>query len=91
LHERLYVPNDKKPALHEDPPGLMAEQLGYDGTPERVNMSNFKNRIVCPCGNVRWVRNADLFQVKKCKPCTARERKERRRKGNRQKEWTRHI
>ena len=85
LYERQYIPSDKKPVLNENPPGLMAEQLGYDGAPEKVNMSDFKNRITCSCGNVRWVKNADLFQVKKCKPCIARERKERRRKGNRRK------
>ena len=83
LYERQFTPPSEKPVLDENPPSLMVEQLSYDGTPEKVNMTDFKNRIVCPCGNVRWVRNADLFQVKKCKPCTARERKERRRKGNR--------
>jgi hypothetical protein len=54
-------------------------QLNYHGLEEEVDTQKFKNKLVCACGNVRWVKNADLFQVKKCKPCTYRERKERRR------------
>jgi hypothetical protein len=51
-------------------------QLNYHGLAEEVDT---RNKLVCACGNVRWVKNADLFQVKKCKPCIYRERKERRR------------
>jgi hypothetical protein len=54
-------------------------QLNYHGLAEAVDTQIFKNKLVCACGNVRWVKNADLFQVKKCKPCTYRERKKRRR------------
>ena len=54
-------------------------QLNYHGLAEEVDTRIFANKLVCACGNVRWVKNADLFQVKKCKPCTYRERKERRR------------
>jgi hypothetical protein len=52
-------------------------QLNYHGLAEEVDTRIFKNKLVCACGNVRWVKNADLFQVKKCKPCIYRERKER--------------
>ena len=54
-------------------------QLGYQGLEEEVDTRVYRNRIVCSCGSVRWVKSSDLFQVKKCKPCTIRERKERRR------------
>jgi hypothetical protein len=49
-----------------EPP--MVQQLDYKGNPEQVNSRAFKNRIECGCGNIRWVKTADLFQVKKCKP-----------------------
>jgi len=65
----------------EQPATLIAEQLNYKGEPEEVDTRVFKNRIECECDNIRWVKNADLFQVKKCKPCTFRDRKARRRKG----------
>lgn len=58
----------------------MVEQLGYRGEVERVDTRLYKNRVVCKCGNVRWVKNSDMFQVTKCKPCTLRERRARRRK-----------
>lgn len=54
-------------------------QLDYHGLQEEVDTRIFANKVMCACGNVRWVKNADLFQVEKCKPCTYRERKERRR------------
>ena len=56
------------------------QQLDYKGNIEEVDPKTFKNRIECGCGNVRWVKNADLFQVKKCKPCTYRDRLNRRKK-----------
>ena len=59
-----------------EPP--MVQQLDYKGKPEEVNPKLFKNKIECECGNDRWVKNADLFQVKKCKPCTYRDRLNRR-------------
>lgn len=49
--------------------GEMYKQLGYDGKEEEVPATLYTNKIKCACGNVRWVKNADLFQVKKCKPC----------------------
>ena len=49
--------------------GEMRTQLGYDGKEEKVSAVLYINKIKCACGNVRWVKNADLFQVKKCKPC----------------------
>ena len=54
------------------------EQLNYRGEVERVDTRIFKNRITCECGNVRWVKNSDLFQTKYCKPCAQRKRQERR-------------
>jgi hypothetical protein len=60
----------------------IVEQLNYKGAPEKVDTGVFKNKIVCKCGNIRWVKNADMFQVSKCKPRTYRERIKRRRPSN---------
>jgi hypothetical protein len=62
---------------YEDP--RYAKQRNYRGDIEEVDTQAFVNRVVCECGEARWVKNADLFQVKKCKPCTYKERMERRR------------
>lgn len=55
-------------------------QLNYQGEPEEVDTVLFRNRLICSCGNIRFVKNADLFQVSMCKPCTIRERNKRRQK-----------
>jgi Zn-finger protein len=47
----------------------------YDGTDEEVPANLYCNKFICECGNVRWVKNADMFQVKACKPCVAVARK----------------
>ena len=54
-------------------------QLNYHGLLEEVDTRIFKNKLMCACRNVRWVKNADLFQVEKCKPCTYRDRLARKR------------
>lgn len=56
--------------------GEMVKQLGYDGKEEELNAIQYCNKIVCECGNVRWIKNSDVFQVKKCKPCMKKKRKE---------------
>jgi hypothetical protein len=92
LYEREYVKaaaaEEEQPKTEQQPEpeaeaptdGPIAEQLGYRGEVERVDTRLYKNRVVCKCGNVRWVKNSDMFQVTKCKPCTLKERKLRRRK-----------
>ncbi|UCG79926.1 MAG: hypothetical protein JSV60_08095 [Desulfobacterales bacterium] len=75
---RLYA-SDFKP-LEPASEQQFQKQLNYLGLVEEVDAQAYSNKLVCKCGNVRWVKNADLFQVKKCKPCTYRERKERRKK-----------
>jgi hypothetical protein len=49
--------------------GEMVKQLGYKGEEELLSAVLYCNKVVCACGNVRWVKNSDVFQVKKCKPC----------------------
>lgn len=61
----------------EKVPSEMVEQAGYDGNPEQLPSDTYCNKFVCKCGNVRWVKNSDLFQVKFCKPCTIIERRQR--------------
>ena len=69
------VPEVKK--VIKDVPSEMVEQAGYDGNTEQLPSDTYCNRFVCKCGNVRWVKNSDLFQVKFCKPCTIIERRQR--------------
>jgi hypothetical protein len=49
--------------------GATVKQLDYDGNEEQLNAVLYCNKITCKCGNVRYVKNADVFQVKMCKPC----------------------
>lgn len=56
--------------------GEKVKQLDYDGKEEELNAIQYCNKIVCECGNVRWIKNSDVFQVKKCKPCMKKKRKE---------------
>lgn len=81
LYERKHVNDDPKPTRVDHQQSPMTTQFSYKGTVEEVDTRIFSNKLVCPCGNVRWVKNADLFQVKKCKPCTFKDRNARRRKG----------
>jgi len=60
-------------------PAALVEQLDYQGKVEKVDPSIFKHRMVCGCGQVRFIKGSDLFQVQRCKPCTKRQRQERRR------------
>ena len=69
------VPEVKK--VIKDVPSELVEQLAYDGTKEYVHADLYCNKVVCKCGNVRWVKNCDLFQVKFCKPCTIIERRQK--------------
>ena len=92
LYERQYNQQNAEPGKPEGVPEnqevitvpvsqellTMVEQLNYWGEVERVDTRIFKNRITCECGNVRWVKNADMFQAKYCKPCAQRKRRERR-------------
>jgi hypothetical protein len=77
LYQRDFVQPQTEPEDGSDQ--HTQRQLNYHGSVEEIDTRIFVNKLVCACGNVRWVKNADLFQVKKCKPCTYRERKERRR------------
>ena len=77
LYRREFV--QPETVLEDNSTKHIQRQLNYHGLAEEVDTRKFKNRLMCACGNVRWVKNADLFQVKKCKPCTYKERKERRR------------
>ena len=87
LYERPYLgdaqDSNKKPAATEESksntsPAHFASQPSYTGEDEKVDTSIYKNKIICKCGNPRWVKNSDMFQVKKCKPCTLKGRQDRR-------------
>jgi hypothetical protein len=58
-------------------------QKDYDGSEEWLDKRECSNRLVCECGEVRWVKASDLFQVTHCKPCTFERRKARRREAAR--------
>lgn len=49
--------------------GDMNTHLGYNGEKEEVPAATYTNKFTCKCGNIRWIKNADVFQVKMCKPC----------------------
>jgi len=78
IYERALDRKEADPEAGNAPSGIDVQQ-DYQGNPEMVDTAIFNNRIVCACSNIRYVKKADMFQVKKCKPCTIRERKERRR------------
>jgi hypothetical protein len=77
LYRRDFIPPEKETKAVEGQ--HVQRQQNYHGLIEEIDTRMYSNKLICACGNVRWVKNADLFQVKKCKPCTYKERKERRR------------
>ena len=86
LYKREYTTSPNIPQKSENrvPPGAeYMRQRDYIGGFEDIDTRVYTNKLICECGQVRWVKNADLFQVKKCKPCTYQDRKERRRKKSR--------
>jgi hypothetical protein len=58
---------------------IWVEQMAYNGSEEVVDYNHYSNVITCECGNIRYVKKSDLHQVAKCKPCTRRDRRKRRR------------
>jgi hypothetical protein len=92
LYERQCNRQSEKPKKPEEEPekqeGLafteiqetpaLVEQLDYQGKVEKVDPIIFKHRLVCSCGQIRFIKGSDLFQVQRCKPCTKRQRQERR-------------
>ena len=61
----------------------LVSQKSVDGTEEWLDKREYSNQLVCECGEVRWVKASDLFQVTHCKPCTHERRKARRREAAR--------
>jgi hypothetical protein len=80
VYEREYVDDGGKVVDVSEPQASPMTQLNYKGEPEEVDTAIFRNKLICSCGGVRYVKNADLFQVTKCKPCTIRGRNKRRQK-----------
>ena len=91
LYSRPYMSNDDVPSGDgnsaetekseaDESQVHLASQPSYTGEEEKVDTRIFKNKIMCKCGNHRFVKNSDMFQVKKCKPCTLKGRQDRRRK-----------
>ena len=80
VYEREYVDDGGIRIEVGDQQPSIVTQLNYKGEPENVDTAIFNNKLSCACGNIRYVKNADLFQVTKCKPCTIKERNKRRQK-----------
>lgn len=78
VYEREYVDDGAIKEAVNDQGASIVTQLNYEGESEKVDTAIYKNLLVCSCGGVRYVKNADLFQVSKCKPCTIKERRRRR-------------
>lgn len=65
------------PKLVGDP--IIVVHKNYDGTDEEVDFRQYCNVFTCPlCGGIRYVKKADLFQVKACKPCTKSMKKKKK-------------
>jgi len=57
----------------------MVTHKAYDGKPEQVDSNMYCNKVKCAeCGQIRYVKNADMFQVKLCKPCKKNEKKKKK-------------
>jgi len=71
----------------DEPQPEYREQLGYKKEVELLPADEYCIKVVCECGEIRWVKTSDEFQVFACKPCTIRQRRQRaaqRRKEKRQ-------
>jgi hypothetical protein len=75
----------------QETPQVFLEQKGYKGETERVDAGLHTHKLVCACGNVRWVAPGDVFQVKACKPCTQKKRVERRNRKAREKRAAKRV
>lgn len=59
-------------------------QLNERGEQEVLQGNVYINKITCSkpdCDNVRYLKNSDLFQCDRCKPCTTKDRRKRRYKA----------
>jgi hypothetical protein len=59
----------------------MVEQLGYKGEREMVDRNIYRNKFVCECGRVRWIKNSDVFQVHSCKVCMCADKRKKGKKA----------
>jgi len=59
----------REKAMVADKPVHMVEQLDYHRNVEYVDSTVYRNKLVCKCGNVRWIKDSDVFQCHQCKPC----------------------
>jgi hypothetical protein len=80
VYEREYMDDGIIKMAVSDQQASTMTQLNYKGEPEEVDTTVFSNRLVCSCGGVRYIKNADVFQVTKCKVCTIKDRNSRRHK-----------
>jgi hypothetical protein len=54
-------------------------QKDYKGNEEKLDSTVYTHFIECPlCGDTRWVKPSDVFQVRHCKPCTLKVRRQRK-------------
>ena len=59
------------------------EHMASNGIPEQVDFNIYCNIVQCDCGNIRYIKNSDVHQVKECKPCARRRRRRSRRESKR--------
>jgi len=70
--------NTKKATKAKAEPKMVTHKA-YDGKPEEVDFNLYCNKVKCAeCGQIRYVKNADVFQVKLCKPCKKNEKKKKK-------------
>ena len=51
-------------------PPKMVKQKGYKGEVEELDFNVYKVVVTCSCGEKRYIKPQDAFQVKTCKPCS---------------------
>ena len=84
-HYKADKPAKKGQPRKSAPDPVFKTQLDYHGKLEEVNVNVYNQTLKCECGNVRFLKPQDVFQVKACKPCTLIRRKQARRKWRRAK------
>ena len=67
-----YDPKAPIPAKEATPvkPPKMVKQKGYKGEVEELDFNVYKVVVTCSCGEKRYIKPQDAFQVKTCKPCS---------------------
>jgi hypothetical protein len=59
VYEREYVDDADNLVNVMEPQSAIMTQLNYQGNPEKVDTTVYSNRLICCCGNIRFVNVTD--------------------------------